>query len=477
MRQRELDILRGKLIPQVKQAEFTDDLCVLCNEVRMFVPVGAVELVQNLAMQYWGIHPIVAESNPHSMDESYEIRIEAGTLYIHGNARYAMQTLRQLAEPERGVRTHTRYILQQGRIMDSPALKFRGMHLCCFPETPLWEVEKQLRLAAYYKFSYVVIEPWGTFPYESHPELVWKDSIIHRKEWARLIDLAYQLGVQPIPQFNLLGHATASRVSSGKHAVLDFNPSLQSLFEPDGWTWCISNPETIALQEDVVRELYEFFRHPPFFHIGYDEAYSFATCANCRGKNLEELVYSHISHFNSILTGLGSKAIMWHDMLFQWGDPRWKHCIVCGQSSDELSNLYTRLPKDIVIADWQYSEPADLPENEQWATSRFLKREGFDVLVCPWHRISGTQSLGKLAEMESLTGMLATTWDKNYGNYLHSIFYGAGQAAWAGGSYSLNPPGSLINHHLRQVGWDMGVTMYEQTGTTKLQVSPATFQS
>ena len=74
--------------------------------------------------------------------------------------------------------------------------------------------------------------------------------------------------------FNHLGHASASRSSYGRHVVLDQNPRLATLFEPDGWTWCLSNPETLELLRAIRSELIELFGEGGFFHIGCDEAYS-----------------------------------------------------------------------------------------------------------------------------------------------------------------------------------------------------------
>ena len=65
----------------------------------------------------------------------------------------AFKTLRQLAEVQRGTEKVTGYFLVQCEINDAPAMEFRGIHLCIFPETPLWDIEKQIRLAAYHKFN------------------------------------------------------------------------------------------------------------------------------------------------------------------------------------------------------------------------------------------------------------------------------------------------------------------------------------
>ena len=68
-----------------------------------------------------------------------------------------------------------------------------------------------------------------------------------KKQIAPLIDEGKAMGMEFIPMFNHLGHASQSRSISGKHTVLDQNPKLETLFEPDGWTWCLSNPDTLKL--------------------------------------------------------------------------------------------------------------------------------------------------------------------------------------------------------------------------------------
>lgn len=473
--ERELAVLRGKMIPQAQKADFFEGRCRLRDGIRFVVPAGSGDVVRRLSVAYWGMTPEVAEEAAETGGEEYTIQIGEDSVAITGHVRYAMQTLRQLAEPERGVERFTFYFLPLGRIEDAPAMGFRGMHLCCFPENSLWEIEKQIRLAAYYKFNYVVLEPWGTFPFQSHPELAWKGHTCGREEWKRLIDLAYELGITPIPQFNLLGHATASRVSSGKHAVLDFNPALQSLFEPDGWTWCLSNPVVRQIQEDIVCELHEFFGMPEFFHIGYDEAYSIGTCADCRSRDLAVMVEEHIKQFHGLLAGRNCRPIMWHDMLFNQEDSRWKGCIVCGHAANGLGELYKKLPRDILIADWQYHFPEEIPIEERWATTRFLKEAGFDVVVCPWHREGGTYSLGQLAIGEKLAGMLATTWHFSFGSYLHSIFMAGAQSSWCGVSQGDPDRRTIMNFHMRHVGWDMKISEYEKTGVAKLQISRAPF--
>ena len=341
---------------------------------------------------------------------------------------------------------------------------------------PLWDIERQIRIAAYHKFNYAVIEAWGIFPFESHPEMCWGDKKIDKAELKKLIQLGADWGITLIPQFNLLGHAAGSRIVTGKHAVLSCNPKLQPLFEPEGWTWCLSNPETRRILKDLVMELYEFYDYPPFFHIGCDEADNIGTCRDCRKKELKNLVKDHICYFHDLFDKLGVKVIMWHDMLLEQGDERWKGYIANGLIEHELGTLYKELPKEIIIADWQYSFPKeneDSPDPD-WPTVRFFKEEEFSVLVCPWRNQEGIKSLGKLVSEEKLFGMLQTTWHISHDRDFIGTYCTAAYAAW---NPAVNPGVTMatrlsLAHHTRQVGWDAGVGEYIKTGWNQYQVDP-----
>ena len=196
----------------------------------------------------------------------------------------ALNAMRQLVESERGVMTSSKWHVPCVEINDFPSLAFRGMHICWFPETPAWEIEKLIRLAAYFRYNYIVLESWGVVKLESHPEFCWDEFAVRKDEIRRLVRLCRSLGVTLCPQVNIFGHATASRVNSSKHVLLDAHPEYAPLFEADGWTWCISNPFTRKYLSDIVLEFQELFGNPPYFHIGCDEAYNAGNCSLCQDR-------------------------------------------------------------------------------------------------------------------------------------------------------------------------------------------------
>lgn len=396
----------------------------------------------------------------------------------------ALKTLRQLAEPVRNKARTEDFFLVSCKIEDAPSFSFRGIHLCVFPETPLYELEKKIRLAAYHKYNYAVIELWGVFPFESHPEMCWQDQKIDKKELKRLVRLGKELGILLCPQFNLLGHASSARGCTGKHAILDFAPELQVLFEPGGWTWCLTNPYTRQVLADIVCELLEFFENPPYFHIGCDESLDFATCKSCRKSNKEKLLLDHISFFHDLLLSKGAKTIMWHDMLVIGGKGTlFEGYIAFGSENDGLKNLYKKLPKDILIADWQYYYPQKEGSDTEpdWPTGKLFQKAGFDVLISPWLNTKGTISQAKAAKKRQYAGVLETTWHMcNTYTQIYAEFTVAAHAAWRGREDIENKnishwgsTYSIATHrHMREVCQDMGIKEYEKTGFTEHQILP-----
>jgi len=288
------------------------------------------------------------------------------------------------------------------------------------------------------------------------------------KEVRRLVKIADDLGVMLIPQFNLFGHASGSRSCTGKHVVMDLHPELQPLFEPLGWTWCLSNPATTQLIEDVVVEMHDAFGRPPLFHAGCDEAEDMGSCATCRRTDYAEVVEKFLMHIHGVLAARDCRMMIWHDMLLQAGDPRWKGFYANGSGQAEV--MLDALPRDVIICDWYYGAPN---QEGTWPTLRYFKEKGFPVLACPWEELAGYRGLSKAVQQEQLMGMLSTTWHHLYGMDMMRIYFRAAHAAWGtlpnGGHENL-----VFAQHLRQVGWDIPVKSYEDTGYYNTQLPETT---
>ncbi len=263
-----------QIIPEPHLFELKgDNLFKLNNDstICLNIPADARAEAVRLLAKYWRITTNITVGDCTAMipSEGYRVDVTAERLLVEASTiagmRHAFRTLRMLAEPERGTSCLSgTWNLPEVHIEDAPALSFRGLHLCVFPETRFNDIAKKIRFAAYLKFNVVVIEFWGTFPFQSHPELCWAEFAGSREEWAMLIhEMRENEGVTLVPQFNVLGHAPNSRGGTSQHVVLNQHPELEPLFEPDGWCWCLTNPHTMKLLDEAVGELHDFVGRPP----------------------------------------------------------------------------------------------------------------------------------------------------------------------------------------------------------------------
>ena len=360
-------------------------------------------------------------------------------------------------------------------LRDSALIKNRMVHFCIFPETELWEFERFIRYVAALKFSHLIVEFWGMLKYDCLGELSWAHA--YSKEQIRpIIKLANDLGLQIIPMFNHWGHASASRVMYGKHVVLDQNPALCTYFSEDGWCWDISKPKVRELLRSIRSELIELCGSGDYFHIGCDEA-SIPSCPDCVKHSYSTLFKEQVKEMSEYVNSLGARTLMWHDMLLDKDDPRWKSKdgsktnSIVAKGTKETASVVNELPKDVIICDWYYRNP-----RESYPNWDYFKSFGFDVIACPWDR-EGTVDMITKAPKAGLKGILGTIWNHYYGLSLLDIYYKVGSLTWNSNA-ALNVYGSpynaryIFHTHLRHVCWDMKVKDWRQTGLHHYEVTP-----
>lgn len=346
----------------------------------------------------WG----TARPPERTADDAYALVLDAsgGAASAVGteSLRYAWFTLLQLIQPA----PDGSVTLPEVEIHDAPGMKFRGLHLCVLPETTPVTIEKAIRLAAFLKFTHVVLEFWGMLRLETMKELSWPEAW-SKRDAGRLVAIARAMGMEVVPMFNSWGHAASSRIRHGRHVVLDQNPKLAPLFEPDGWTWCLTNPRSQALLRSVADELIDFAGAGTYFHIGCDEAYSHATCDRCRQTDRVKLFADHVNGIAAHLEKRGRRAIMWGDPLLERA--KWPAGMEANGTPDLPTHLaFDKISTQIVIADWHYDvTTGDVP------TLAHFRAQGFETLACPWKSPANLRTLAWAARANR-SGYLMTTW-------------------------------------------------------------------
>ena len=407
-----------------------------------------------------------------STDEAYELSAKDGVLRISANTmqgvKWAMMTLRQIAQPVRGTFRLRGYEVPEFTVRDAPEVKFRALHLCAFPEVSKVRIERGIRMAAYYKFNHVILESWGVFRSERHPWYGYADGWLTVAECRRLADLARDLGVTIIPFFNVFGHARAARGKAGRHAALDVSPEYQPLFEPRaGFNWCLSNPEARRVIREIVTELHAAFGKPPYFHLGCDEADP-PTCAACCGADYGKLLADHVLALADHVRKLGARPMIWHDKLLKKDDPRWKGFEANGETATVA--LLDVLPKDVIICDWCYYPP---PKDGRYPTLDHFRAKGFETMTCPWDDVGGIHSQCEYARRNGL-GVIGTTWNHFVAYSVWRTYTHAAACAWsAKGADAVRAVEKeyssalrdVFDTHWRQVGWDTpGADRYPENG-------------
>ena len=392
------------------------------------------------------------------------VRIAANTI---AGVRWASYSLRQLAIAKRGTFKTEGHILPELSLSDCPHLAFRAIHLCWFPETRPQQIERSIRLAAMLKFNYVIIEPWGTYKSKKFPWRSWPKAAMTKAEVDRLVAIGKDIGVTLIPQINCYGHASFSRSISLKHSALELNPEYEPLFEPDGWNWCLSNPETQRVLREMIAELHENFGNPPFVHIGCDEANAMG-CPECLKTPAAELVGRHIAGLASFIKSRGAQAMMWHDMLLDKNDSRWKDFVKNG-TKEFSETVLGLLPKDIVICDWQYSYCNMNETRTDWPTVGYFLEKGYPVVGCPWKNYNSMKPMADYIARRGGFGIVETTWHQMHGDEWSRMFMNSAAAAWG----SPVTFGVSFQRMLRLIGRDMKIAEYEDTGHSNYQIPPS----
>lgn len=335
-------------------------------------------------------------------------------------------------------------------------LKNRMIHFCVFPETELHFLKQMLRLCGVLQFTHVVIEFWGMLQYDTLKELAWPQAYT-KAQIREVIREIRELGMEPVPMLNQLGHAAMSRAILGKHTALDQNPRLQTLFTPDGWAWDIYSPRVRKLLKALRMELYELFGPGEFIHIGCDEADYYILNEETRKD-----IGNYLHDLTTEVASEGRRPMMWMDMLLEEvpeSSPRY----FGSATAQEAMERRSKLAPETVCVDWQY-----IPKNAPVESLTSLKDCGHDVIGAPWYIDYGYKNMIDTVEQYNMFGIMMTTWHVlcnetpqivELARYLNISLF-----PWEGSC----KPFYVASSILRRVSFDR--CSYEQTGWKQRQI-------
>ncbi len=316
---------------------------------------------------------------------------------------HAFSSLLALIETKEITRRNGRFSLPQGKICDAPTLAMRAIHLCVFQESSFAQIRKKVREFGFLKYSHLVLEFWGTFPYRVCKHLYRKGRSLTRRQIKLLVQEANAFGMEVIPMLNVWGHAAMNRGGYGKHTVLDQNPRLQPYFNKTGWIWNIQNPAVFDLHCKMAQELMEVC-HSSYFHIGCDEASTYGEERSFHQKDRTALICDYINRISAFLKQKGAKAMMWADMLLC--NPSWEGIEQNGESPEAVHYLCEHLDKEILLIDWQYGV-----KTQEVPSASYLCDQGFSVMIASWTDRQAQKICCDNVARHRYVGYMQTTWD------------------------------------------------------------------
>ena len=338
---------------------------------------------------------------PLDNGDEYTVCVRGDGVGILGNSKKGllrgfimlMLCIEQLSYDEFGI--------ECGDIHGNFKVKNRMVHLCVFPETTFETLKRQVRLCGVLQYTHLIIEFWGMLKYDCLKELSWPCGF-EKDRIREIISEARGMGMEPVPMFNHLGHASQCRIINGKHTVLDQNMGLMHLFTPDGWAWNIRSGETGKLLQSIRKELYDVFGEGEYVHLGCDEAYIFGNGYIEKSElrdYLGKITYEAVSE--------GRKPIVWADMLVgnKEADCVGERYYCAKVETEEAELIRASLAPETIIADWQYNINEGAVK-----TSVVLKKKGYNVVICPWHDRGNIDACVNTAVKQELFGVMETAW-------------------------------------------------------------------
>lgn len=291
---------------------------------------------------------IVVRNEPTLGAQAYRLTVRDGRALIESGdadgAFYGAMTLAQLPS-----RDGNRWTVPCARIEDRPALRWRILSddVSRGPLPTMRYFKERIRTIAAFKMN-------GYSPYMEHVFVSPTDPLPAPLDGitpAQLHDLAVyakRFHVALIPQQQTLAHM---------HDTLRLERYASAASTPHGFLVTPDSQSGQAYLSRVITQELAAVPHPPFFHIGSDEA-DVAPADFAR----------HVAQMRRLIAPSGARLMVWDDAL---------------QKSPSLAQS---LPRDSVIVNWHYS-----PDSNFQNYIDVVARGGFEQMVDPgdsnWNQI------------------------------------------------------------------------------------------
>jgi len=321
--------------------------------------------------------------------EGYVLEVAPDRIVAAGADRrgtyYAVQTLRQLIHRE-----GSRLLARGAMIRDWPDHPIRAVHVVLDSYSDVFHVALIDRILGRYKFNMLIAE--AQYVRWERARAVWHPQGATKTQAAAVVAAAREHLMEPVPLIQTLGHAEWLFYNGQNLDLLEMPADLalaRYAYDP-------LNPRVYDVVLPVLDEAVTLFG-ARVLHIGHDEVRNvvpFPWSEEGRRLGFGELFVRDTVRLSEHLRRAGVRTMMWGDVLL----------------TNDYDPAMTRLPRDIVMVDWQYHPAVRYPSLARFRTW------GYEVLAATWYRHDNIAALSHEARKVGAAGMVRTTWTGYFGN-------------------------------------------------------------
>lgn len=333
--------------------------------------------------------------------EAFALRIAPDGVTVAGRSREGiLRGLATLALLASHTRNQGYAELPALTLLDAPRLSVRGWLLA---PAGLEDLKRQIDILYLLRGNTVMFGVSGfgrdaVFPFDSHPNIGSRAST--KAQWAEMADYARARGLNPVPEFYCFARA-GFILNKPAYAHLAENPGTpRGTYTGNSHdkNFCSSNPESVRLGLDLLGELVDTLKLTDL-QIGMDEIFydTLNTCPTCVSNHVSrsDWLVRFATASRDYLAARNVRTWMYADCL----DPE-QNGRQFEQSGPEM---LARLPRDLVLQDWKYSE-------ESYPSLGLFARNGFAVIGSPWHLPYNVAGLAREVAAAGGRGLIGTSW-------------------------------------------------------------------
>ncbi|MGH2566831.1 MAG: glycoside hydrolase family 20 zincin-like fold domain-containing protein [Bacteroidota bacterium] len=325
---------------------------------------------------------------------------------------YGVMSLVQMIDQEK-----RSVVVRQASLHDWPLQTMRGVtdDISRGQVSTMENFKKIIRFLARHKLN--IYSPYleDMFVFKNHPLIGKGRGALTASEVKELDAYAKKYHVELIPIFETLGHWENILVMPEYTRFAEF---------PGAHTVNVSDEVVYRMLDEMIGELSAAFSSP-YFNMAADESWDVGLGANKQRVAQSNIATVHAEHYKrlfEILKKYRKKPLMYGDILL------------------DHPAILEKIPKDVIIVDWQYHAAGSYP------SPATLKNAGFSFVVSPavmnftgpfpnyLNTVVNIQNLNREGYLNGSLGLLTSSWNDYGGEALREFnYYGyawTAECAW-----------------------------------------------